>query len=118
MIIVALFPTLILMVVTPVFAPVLMFLAVASPATVMLFLRQWLGPILMFPFAVRDAQRVREVQGIGKPLGHELGSGAKRPRQQQEHASRVSDHVHLEKGWPMSEPPTHYLAPIRPDRAD
>jgi hypothetical protein len=116
-VIVALFTALVVVVVAPVFAPVPMLLAVASAAAMMPLLRARLRLVLGFPLAVRDAQRVGEFQRIGKPLGHELGPGAKHARHEQEHASRVSDHRHLERAGPCGRP-LHHLALIGPDPAD
>ena len=49
-------------------------LAVPSAAAAVPFLGEGLGSILVPLLAIRDAQRVGQVQGVGKPLGHEKGT--------------------------------------------
>ena len=56
---------------TTVSAAVMAFLAVPSAAAAVPFPRWGLGSFLVPLLAIRDAQGVRQVQGIGKPLGHE-----------------------------------------------
>jgi len=119
MVVMVFFAALVMMVVAPVFAPILVlvlaFLAVTSAAAVVLLLRNGLRPVLMLVLAVRDAQGVREVQRIWKPLGLEMEPAQERASHQQEQAGCVSGHMYLVGevgGRPILALPIHYLAPI------
>lgn len=68
---------------------------VPSAAAAVPFLGEGLGPVLMPLPAVGDAQRVRKVQGIGKPLAHESRPAHQGTSHHQNHAVCVLDHRYL-----------------------
>lgn len=62
-----------------------------------------LGLVLAPSLAIRDAQRIRQVQGIGKALGGEKGAGQDGGGEQQQ-AMDGAGHGDLQGGGTASEP--------------